>query len=93
MKSFLPDKLYDVLSWIALVALDAVGLLYKALASAWHLPYADEIVVTCMAVSTFIGTLIGVSKIQYKNSVNTDIQQIGEEVREELKDGTDEDEQ
>ena len=67
MKSFLPDRLYDLLSWLALIALDALGELYKTLAGIWHWPYGEEVFETCVAVSICIGLLIGVSKIDYKN--------------------------
>ena len=61
----LNDKLYDVLKWVALVALDAVGVCYKALAAVWALPYGDEVLTTCAAVALCLGTLLGVSSAQY----------------------------
>ena len=62
------NKVYDVLKWIALIALDAVGLLYKTIAAIWHLPLGDEVLATCTALSVFLGTLIGVSSAQYKKN-------------------------
>lgn len=62
---FKNSKVYDILKWISLTALDAVGLLYSTLASIWGLPLGDEIMRTCAAVSLCIGTLIGVSSIKY----------------------------
>ena len=62
----LTNKTYDILKWIALVALDALGLLYSTLATIWGLPYGDEIMKTCAALSLCLGTLIGVSSVQYK---------------------------
>lgn len=59
------NKLYDVLKWVALVALDAVGLFYKTVATIWGLPLGDEVLATCAALSLLIGTLIGVSSAQY----------------------------
>lgn len=59
------NKLYDVLKWVALVALDAVGLFYKTVATIWSLPLGDEVLATCAALSLLIGTLIGVSSAQY----------------------------
>ena len=61
----LPDKTYDVLKWVALVALDAVGVFYQALSMIWGLPYGDEILSTCASVSLLIGTLIGISTRKY----------------------------
>ena len=62
------NKVYDVLKWIALIALDAVGLLYRTIATIWGLPLGDEVLSTCTALSVFIGALIGVSSVQYKKS-------------------------
>ncbi len=61
----LPDKVYDVLKWIALIALPACATLYAALAKIWGMPYELEIPATIMAVDTFIGVLLGVSTINY----------------------------
>lgn len=61
----LPNKVYDVLKWIALIALDALGLCYQKLAQIWAWPYGDEIQQTCVAVSICIGVLIGISTAQY----------------------------
>lgn len=62
------NKLYDVLKWIALIALDAVGLFYSTLSTIWNLPLGDEVLATCAALSLFIGTLIGISSAQYNKS-------------------------
>jgi hypothetical protein len=59
------NKVYDVLKWIALVALDAVGLFYKTIGTIWGLPLGDEVLATCTALSVFIGALIGISAAQY----------------------------
>lgn len=60
------NKLYDVLKWISLVFLDAVGLCYSTLAGIWGLPYGDQVLETCVALSVFLGALVGVSSAQYK---------------------------
>lgn len=60
------NKLYDVLKWVALVALDAVGLFYSTIAVIWGLPYGDQVLETCVALSVFLGALVGVSSTQYK---------------------------
>lgn len=70
---FKNSKLYDALKWIALVALDAVGIAYESLAQVWSLPYGDEVMKTCTIVSVLIGTLIGVSSYKYKKApIDTD---------------------
>ncbi len=60
------DKVYDVLKWIAMVVLPALGTLYFALAGIWNLPYAEQAVGTVTAVDTFLGVMLGVSSIHYK---------------------------
>lgn len=61
------NRVYDVLKWIALVALDAIGVAYEGLAEVWSLPYGTEIMRTCVILSVCIGTLIGVTGNVYKN--------------------------
>lgn len=62
----LSNKVYDVLKWLALVAFDAVGYFYQEIADVWALPYGDEVLKTCVAISILIGALIGVSSAKYK---------------------------
>lgn len=59
------NKVYDVLKWISLVALDAVGVFYKGLAAVWGLPLGDEIHTTCTLLAVLLGTLVGISSAQY----------------------------
>ena len=62
----LSNKAYDILKWIAMVVLPAIGTLYFALAGIWGFPYAEQIVGTITAVDTFLGVLLGISAAQYK---------------------------
>lgn len=63
------NKLYDVLKWIAMVALPAIGTMYFALAGIWGLPYGEQIVGTITAVDTCLGLLLGISSAQYNKTV------------------------
>lgn len=65
------DKTYDILKWIAMYLLPAIGTLYFALAGIWGLPYGEQIVGTITAVDTFLGVILGISTAQYKK-VNSD---------------------
>lgn len=60
------NKVYDILKWVALVALDAIGLFYQTLSAIWTLPYGDEVLATCVAVSVCLGTLLQISSSKYK---------------------------
>ncbi len=59
------NKLYDVLKWIAMYLLPALGTLYFALSGIWGLPYGEEIVGTLTAIDTFLGVLLGISTANY----------------------------
>lgn len=61
----LSNKTYDILKWIALYLLPAMGTLYFALAGIWHFPYGEEVVGTITALDTFLGVLLGISTAQY----------------------------
>lgn len=67
----LPDKLYDVLKWIALIALPALGVFYFTIAKIWGLPYGAEITATFDAAALLIGTLIGVSQLSINKEKNS----------------------
>ena len=60
------NKVYDVLKFIAQIALPALGTLYFALAGIWGFPYGEAIVGTVTAVDVFLGALLGISSAQYK---------------------------
>lgn len=62
------NKVYDALKWIALVALDAIGVFYNTLSGIWGLPFGDEVLATCAAMSLLLGALIGVSSAKYNKS-------------------------
>lgn len=62
------NKVYDILKWIAMVVLPAVGTLYFALAGIWGFPYGEEIVGTITAVDTFLGVILGISTSQYNKT-------------------------
>lgn len=59
----LPDKAYEILKWVALIALPAVAWLVCAVGPQWGLPHCGEIVTTINAVGVFVGALIGVSQL------------------------------
>ena len=61
----LSNKVYDVLKYIALIVLPAIGTLYATLGNVWSFPYVNEISATILAVDTFLGALLGISSINY----------------------------
>ena len=69
----MPDKVYDILKWIALVVLPAIATLYAALSGIWGFPYGEQIVATITAIDAFIGALLGVSSYQYNKTKTYDL--------------------
>ena len=58
----LPDKVYNILKWICLIALPAIAVFYFTISKIWGLPYGAEIPATINAVAVLIGALIGISQ-------------------------------
>lgn len=61
----LNGKVYDILKWVSLILIPALATLYFALSSIWGLPYGEQVVGTLTAIDTFLGTLIGISTLNY----------------------------
>lgn len=59
------NKLYNVLRWSCQLGLPGIAALYFALAGIWELPYAEQVVGTLMAVTTFLGAILGVNATLY----------------------------
>ena len=66
----LSNKAYDILKWIAMIVIPALGALYFGLSSIWGLPYGTEIEGTCALLTTFLSTILMISNKNYKNSLN-----------------------
>lgn len=62
----LNDKVYDILKWIAMYLLPALGTLYFAIAQIWGFPYGEEVVGTITALDTFLGVILGISNKGYE---------------------------
>lgn len=65
------NKVYDILKWISLVALDAFGVAYQEFAEVWNLPYGEQVFKSAVILSVLIGTLIGVSGMKYSKTVES----------------------
>lgn len=64
------SKTYDILKYVALIVLPALGTLYFALSQIWGLPYGEEIVGTITAIDAFLGAILGVSTASYKRGIS-----------------------
>lgn len=65
MKTILTDKTYNILKWVALILLPAMGALYFGLAGIWNFPYGEQVVGTITVIDTFLGAILGISTVQY----------------------------
>ena len=63
----LPNKVYDILKYLTIIVLPAIGALYTGLAQIWELPYAAQIPATITAICTFLGAILCISTAQYNN--------------------------
>lgn len=63
----LPNKVYDVLKWVAMIAIDALATAFSVIAQAWGAPMeiVTPVVITLTATGTLLGALIGVSTANY----------------------------
>lgn len=64
----LPDRVYDVLKWVALIALPAIATLVQTLGPVWGWTWADPAATTISAVALTIGVIIGASAFKAKTS-------------------------
>lgn len=62
------NKCYDILKYIALIVLPALGTLYFALAKIWAFPFGEEVVGTITAVDAFLGALLKISTDNYNQT-------------------------
>lgn len=61
------NKVYDVLKWMTLVFLPAVTTLIGVILKCFNVECTDIVLTIMTAVTTFSGSLLGISNINYKN--------------------------
>ena len=59
------NKTYNILKWISLIVLPALGAFYAVVGDAWGLPYVEQIKTTVLALATLLGSCLGVSTMNY----------------------------
>lgn len=60
------DKIFDILKWVAIVALPAISVFISVIGKIWG--FADVAIMisqTITAVALLLGSLLGISAIQY----------------------------
>lgn len=66
----LSNKAYDILKWIALVALPALTTFYGVVGATCNIPYTQEVLTIAVAFDAMLGTLLGISTSQYNKNKN-----------------------
>lgn len=62
----LPDKVYDILKWICLIASPAIIAFLTTIFTLYNIPNVEIVTGTIAAMATLIGALIGISSATYK---------------------------
>jgi len=68
MKIKLSNKTYDVLKWIALTGLPALTTFYGVVGATCAIPHTQEVLTIAVAFDTMLGTMLGISNLQYKKA-------------------------
>lgn len=63
----LPDRVYDILKWVAIIVMPALSTFIVGLGGIWSFPYAEQIAATVTAVGVLLGALLGLSSAKYNS--------------------------
>ena len=66
------NKTYDVLKWICMVVLPAVITFFGLVGTTLEWSFTEPIVIIATWFDTMLGTILGISNIQYKSMVEYD---------------------
>ena len=79
------NKTYDILKYLTIIVLPAMGALYTGLSQIWEQPYAAQIPATITVICTFLGAILCISTAQYNNGDrdDEDMPQVESEVASE----------
>lgn len=61
----LPNTIYDILKWVTIYLLPAIGTLYFSISTIWGLPYSEQVMGTISAIETFLAIILGISTFNY----------------------------
>ena len=68
----IPNKVYDVLKWLAIVFLPALSTFVAVVFNLWELPKGDIIAQTITAFGVFLGAILVISDVKYKQGGGKD---------------------
>ena len=64
-RALLPDRVYDVLKWVAIIVMPAISTFIVGLGGIWSIPYAGQLAATVTAIGVLLGALLGLSSVKY----------------------------
>lgn len=68
MQYLIPDRIYNILKWVGLIACPALATFVGVVGPVWGMPHVDAVVTTINALGLLIGALIGASHVTAKPS-------------------------
>ena len=68
IKPLIPNRVYDWMKWITILALPAIATLLIAIGNIWNIDILTPVAATITAVTALLGTVLGISTISYNNS-------------------------
>ncbi|MEK0246302.1 phage holin [Bifidobacterium mongoliense] len=66
-QGLLPDHVYDVLKWVAIIVMPALATFIVGLGGIWSIPFAGQLAATITAVGVLLGALLGLSSVKYNS--------------------------
>lgn len=80
--TFKNGKTFDILKWVAIIALPALGWFYGEVGPAWSFPFVAEITLTLDRLGVLLAILLGVSNYQFKKSNEVSVKHIDSEEKD-----------
>ena len=62
------NKTYDIMKWIAQIALPAITTFYGVVGATFHIPYTQEVITVAVAFDTMLGAMLGISSSKYNSN-------------------------
>lgn len=62
------NKTYDILKWIVITVLPALLTLFGVIGTTLDFSFTDTVITIGTAVITFLGTVLGISSVNYNKS-------------------------
>ena len=65
----LPQRAYEIIRWIVIIVIPAAITLYGVIGNVLDIPYTEVILTIAGAVDVFLGTIFGISKVNYDKKI------------------------